>query len=605
MVPVPAYASASLYVGDLAPEVTEAILFEVFSQAGPVASIRVCRDAMTRRSLGYAYVNYHSLVDAERALDTLNYTPVKAKNLRIMWSHRDPAVRKSGEANVYIKNLDKTIDHKALYDTFSSFGNILSCKVSVDEKANSKGFGFVHFETKEAANDSIARLNGMMLNGKKVFVGHFKKREERLRELGQSEERYNNVYVKNFPTTYSDENLKELFAQYGEIISGVVMHDSNGNPRGFGFVSFTKPDSAAAAVEGLNGKEMEGKVLYCGRAQKRAEREDLLRRRQEHLRMERDKKFQGLNLYIKNLDDTIDDDELRKLFSEYGAITSAKVMTDESGHSRGFGFVCFTTQEEATRAITEMNNRMVKGKPLYVALHQRKDARRAQLEAFYQRQTQVRIPNQAMPGQPLYAGQPVFYAPPNPGMAMPQQRQFMQVPAPMIRPGGFIPRQPGQQPGRPFQGGMPGQRQQRRGPQGAAQGGQAGDKVPKAGSPAGQMPVSNAGRRGGPQNYQKYPQQNQPRAQMPQEPLTAALLAAMAPEQQKQTIGERLYPLIHAKQPEQAGKITGMLLEMDNAELLHLLESPQALEAKVQEAIAVLDAHAKQPEGDAAAAATE
>ena len=77
----------------------------------------------------------------------------------------------------------------------------------------------------------------------------------------------------------------------------------------------------------------------------------------------------------------------------------------------------------------------------------------------------------------------------------------------------------------------------------------------------------------------------------PEGALTASALASASPELQKNMIGERLYPLIHQSQPELAGKITGMLLEMDNSELLHLLESPEALTAKIDEAIQVLEAH--------------
>jgi polyadenylate-binding protein len=76
-----------------------------------------------------------------------------------------------------------------------------------------------------------------------------------------------------------------------------------------------------------------------------------------------------------------------------------------------------------------------------------------------------------------------------------------------------------------------------------------------------------------------------------QEPLTTGMLAAAPPQEQKQMLGERLYPLIHSMHPEWAGKITGMLLEIDNAELLHMLDSRESLKAKVDEAVVVLQAH--------------
>nr|XP_046165168.1 E3 ubiquitin-protein ligase TRIM47-like [Oncorhynchus gorbuscha] len=76
-----------------------------------------------------------------------------------------------------------------------------------------------------------------------------------------------------------------------------------------------------------------------------------------------------------------------------------------------------------------------------------------------------------------------------------------------------------------------------------------------------------------------------------QEPLTASKLAAAPPQEQKEMLGQRLYPLIQNMHPSLAGKITGMLLEIDNSELLYMLESPECLRSKVDEAVTVLHAY--------------
>ena len=75
----------------------------------------------------------------------------------------------------------------------------------------------------------------------------------------------------------------------------------------------------------------------------------------------------------------------------------------------------------------------------------------------------------------------------------------------------------------------------------------------------------------------------------PAKPLTAAVLAAAPPGMQKQMLGEKLFPKISDKQKNLAGKITGMMLEMDNSEILMLLESDSQMNAKIEEAVRVLE----------------
>ncbi|KAJ0241834.1 RNA recognition motif domain-containing protein [Hirschfeldia incana] len=582
------FGTTSLYVGDLDASVTDSQLFDAFSQMGQVVSVRVCRDLATRRSLGYGYVNFTTPQDAARAIQELNYIPLNGKPVRVMYSHRDPSVRRSGAGNIFIKNLDKSIDHKALHDTFSAFGNIISCKVALDSSGQSKGYGFVQYETEESAQRAMAELNGMLLNDKQVYVGPFLRRQER--DSTASVTKFTNVYVKNLAESTTDDDLKKAFGEFGEITSAVVMRDGDGKSKGFGFVNFENADDAAKAVEALNGKTFGEKEWYVGRAQKKSERENELKVRYEQSLREAADKFQSSNLYVKNLDDGISDEKLKEMFTPYGTVTSCKVMRDPNGISRGSGFVAFSTPEEATKAMSEMSGKMIENKPLYVAVAQRKEDRRARLQAQFSQMRPMGMPPGVGPRMQMYPpggpgiGQQVFYGQGPPAM-IPQQPGFgyQQQLVPGMRPGGapmhnfFMPmvqqgqqRPGGRRPGGIQQSQQPQQHQmQPRGrmfryPQGRGSGGGPPD-VP--GRLPYEMPV------------------------LPQHVPIGALATSLAnasPEHQRTMLGENLYPLVEQLEAESAAKVTGMLLEMDQTEVLHLLESPEALKAKVAEAMDVL-----------------
>ncbi|KAL8036285.1 hypothetical protein ABFS82_12G145900 [Erythranthe guttata] len=575
---VPA-APASLYVGDLQKDVTDGMLLEAFAEFKSLASVRICRDSSTNTSLCYGYVNFVSPQDAIRAIEEKNHSILNGRAIRVTWSHRDSDARRSGIGNVFVKNLHDSIDSVKLHEMFQKFGNILSCKVVTSDDGKSKGYGFIQFETETSAKAAIEELNGSTDGGKQMFVGKFVKKNDRA--APSLEAKYTNLYVKNLDTSFSEEVLKEKFSEYGKIVSLVISKDGNGASRGFGFVNFENPDDAKSAVEALHGSQLGSKILYVSRAQKKTEREEMLRRHFEEKRKEQIQKYQASNVYVKNIDDEITEEELRQHFSQCGTITSAKIMRDDKGVSRGFGFVCFSRQEEANKAVYTFHGIILRRKPLYVAIAQRKEERQAQLQVLYaQRMAGLAGSSAVIPG-----GYPHLYYPP-PGVVP-------QIPGPpslMYQPTGIRP-------------------------------GWRANGIPNPSRPAlHQSPITmlpnnsrnhrqNRARMNGhvlPQGagltYGAHLQQpylsmatskdsgNQQQIVVGAEgsQMLSSLLAAAPPEQQKHILGERLFPLVRHHQPELAAKITGMLLEMDNSELLVLLDSAELLAAKVEEAVEVL-----------------
>uniref|UniRef100_G3U2H0 Polyadenylate-binding protein n=1 Tax=Loxodonta africana TaxID=9785 RepID=G3U2H0_LOXAF len=567
---VPSCSGALLYVWDLHPE-------EKFSPAGAILSLQVCKDVTRRRSLGY------TVWWMGGALVTINCVVIKGKPVCIMWSQRDPSLQKIGVDNIF-KNLDRSIDNKTLYDTFSAAGSILSCNLVCDEN-DSKGYGFVHFETQEAAEQAIEKMNELLLNDGKVFTGQFTAPKEEA-ELRARAKEFTNAFIKNFREDMDGEHLKDLFGKFRPALVK-ARTDESGKPKGFGYVSFDrqKPVHEMNVGNKFMLVELREKVEWQTELKCRFERGS-----------KKITRYQGVNLHVKNLDDGIDDERPRKELSP-GTITSAEVMMERWLPQR---------PEEASKAFTEMNSKTVAAKPLYVALGQLKEERQAHLSKYMQRMASVR-------GMLNPVVNPYQQAPPSGYFmaAIPQPQnhaayyplsQIAQLTPSDARPNPFQ-NVPGTTctagPRPPFTTVRPDSSQvpQVTSTQRVSTSTQAMGPCPAAAAATPAVcTIPQYKHAAGVHNAQEHlntqPQViTQPAVHIQsQEHLTASMLASVPPSQ-KQTLGERVPPFIQAMHPTLAGEITGILLETDNSELLHMLESPASLRSKADEAVAVLQAH--------------
>ena len=125
--------SLSLYVGDLSSDVNDIDLYSLFSQFGQVNSVKICRNKMTKKSLGYGYVNFNNQVDATKAKFSLNFHVLKGKAIRIMLPIEgfNNKIKNLNIYTLYVKGLPSSFDSKQLYEMFIPLGDIFSCKVRI------------------------------------------------------------------------------------------------------------------------------------------------------------------------------------------------------------------------------------------------------------------------------------------------------------------------------------------------------------------------------------------------------------------------------------------------------------------------------------------
>jgi len=281
-------------------------------------------------------------------------------------------VTKLGGQNIFVRKVGKNCHGEDFEKVFSQFGEVLSCKVSLNEDHSSRGYGFVCFKDSTAAS---AALSQTAENEQFVAVKFAPRDKKEFRKV------YNNVYAKNLPPTWTEADVRKCFGAFGNITSVYMTAHTNGP---YAFICYEAEDQAdheygprcaERAVNELNDKEFNGFKLYVRPGLKKGERERELQH--ETFKYKNSKK--RCNLYVKGFPATMNEQDLQSLFSKYGDIESLKLFPQKD-QKQPFAFVCFKTPDQASIAKTELSTHQIDNHPLYINHYEIKQYRDMQNE---------------------------------------------------------------------------------------------------------------------------------------------------------------------------------------------------------------------------------
>ncbi|KAF8579481.1 hypothetical protein K439DRAFT_1637964 [Ramaria rubella] len=181
---------ATVYLGNLDERCTDALVWELMLQAGPVVNVHLPKDRISMAHQGYGFCEFLTEEDAEYACKIMNQIKLWGKPIRVNKASSDKKQLDVG-ANLFIGNLDDNVDERLLYDTFSAFGVMsTTAKVARDPTTGtSKGYGFVSFSDFESSDAAIESMNGQFLMNKAISVQYAFKKDGKGERHGTPAER--------------------------------------------------------------------------------------------------------------------------------------------------------------------------------------------------------------------------------------------------------------------------------------------------------------------------------------------------------------------------------------------------------------------------------
>jgi len=354
-----------LFVSDLAENVNESDLdtfFQDFKSSIIIIQInRVVKQ--DSRSNCNATIIFKDNAKADEARRALNLRKLKGKTIRIMWHERDNSVRYSNQGNVFIKNIPMEVKPRDFFEFFIKFGDIVSAKLCEDEDGNHYGYGYVHYTTDESANAALNHCQNNKVWNEHLEVKNFQKKNERLNPMSGNK----NVYVKNIPLKTSESEIKNIFNKYGLITWMKLVEDKGGK---FAIISYDNEDSTSKAITGENKRKIGENELFVDTLMKKSDRQKLLNNKISDNNFRLNTKFKNCNLHVRNIPTECEEEYLHEVFGKFGGVHSIKIQKytlvtkvnkefKEYPMSKGFGYVCFNTEEAAKSAKDAYNGKFL------------------------------------------------------------------------------------------------------------------------------------------------------------------------------------------------------------------------------------------------------
>jgi len=181
---------ATCYCGNLDLKVTEELLWELMLQVGPIVSVYIPKDKVTATHQSYGFVEFRGEADADYAVKVMNMVKLFGKPIRVSKSSQDKKDNDIG-ANLFIGNLAPEVDENMMYNTFTAFGGLITTPSIIrdPDTGTPKGYGFVKYDSFEAADMAIECMNGQFLCNRPISVQFAFKRDSRAERHGSQAER--------------------------------------------------------------------------------------------------------------------------------------------------------------------------------------------------------------------------------------------------------------------------------------------------------------------------------------------------------------------------------------------------------------------------------